>query len=168
MADYDHFAYMEDIAARLRAIGHSNTTRRFFRSSTPEDLEEMFASLSSVPSDAPVLVAIDDLDETFSEPDTDDILSAPEYGFIVLHHVEQGNDADLFAKRKLCRSVAHKIVARMLRDSTLRTHPFHGSLNRSSVIITAHGPVGDNFHGTLVWFSLQTPFEWIENVNDWK
>jgi hypothetical protein len=166
--EYDHFSYMENIARTLRAIRHGHNDRRFFRCSSPEALEELLSNYNDLPPDVPILVAVDDLTESFSEPDQDAIFSAPEYGFLVLQHVETGNDEDLFAKRAYCRALAKKIVAKMLRDSCSQTHPLgNDRLSRSSIVIDSQGPFGDNYHGVLVWFSLQRAFAWTDTPNDW-
>ena len=158
----DYIAYMENIARKLKAIGHDpvNGKTRFFRVRSIVDLDELQQNLTG--DCDPCIVAEDNHQGRFNDSGSESITDEITYSFMILKRAKLNDFAAEQTVKKDCHRLFLKIAGRMRRDSrgdfrgdipsTGMKHLVTGSFYHQSV-----GPVSDNFFGTLVTFSILIP-----------
>lgn len=164
---FNFLAYMLDCATRLKAIGHDDYTKRFFRCSGIAGLEELLNSITDV--SGRVLVVHNNQEGSVGDQvHSDNFLDSPYYVFYVLERVADYNDFDAeeLAKEN-CKTTGFKILARMIREKRLGLNGL-SFLDFSSIPYQNVGPVGINFHGVMFSFTVTYGNDkLIYNTNDW-
>lgn len=162
---FDFITYMRDCATRLKDIGHTEETPKFFRISGLAQLDEVLGNLSDM--GFPALLVHDNTEGIIADRATsDNYLDSPYYVFYVVEHVEYGNYEKQEEAKETCKAIGLKILARMLRDKK-RGNLGLTFLQFSNIPYQSIGPVGDNCHGVMFSFSVADTANLIYDTNDW-
>jgi len=168
MKNFDFINYMEDIATNLKEIAHGPENKRFYRMSSPNDLEEVMMNLQN--AKVPALAIIDNIDGRYRSA-TANITNVPIFTFIIFERLELGShDHNETIKRSL-KSLLSKIVSKMWKDkiSDMDRETKLGlqRLELSNLEYRTIGPLIDNLIGLSITFSLEENENPIFNPNDW-
>ncbi|MCS2653837.1 hypothetical protein NXV35_21620 [Bacteroides faecis] len=155
--EYDHFAYGEALASSFKDISHTPDKRRFFTAFGLEDLTNLDDQLSSVTGT--ILIAVDGCESESEDNEADGLNDKQMYSFIVARNTVSGEADTINKAAKHCKKICKQIRNVLLQDPDLRT-----SLDRNTQI-NGIGPIGDNFYGTVLTFSLNLPEEFFVDPN---
>ena len=153
---YNHFDYIENIAKHLKAIGHSDQKRKFYRSVENETMKEVEARISS--ASGIILIAVDSASSDYDYPDGGHNLNeVSEYFFIIAKQTSAKNVESVFVAQKETKALCAQVIAKMMEDYV---NGIAGLLylDPSSITIRGIGPLGSSFHGCIVGFSLVNTF----------
>ena len=168
MSSFNFMGYMEDCARRLKAIGHNDKIRKFFRCSGIAELEELLNQVTDVTGR--VLVVHNNQEGTVGDVNrSDNFMDSPYYVFYVLEKVNDYNDftAEELAKEN-CKATGFKILARMIRDKRMGLLGL-SFLDFTSIPYQNVGPVGINFHGVMFSFTITDgDTRLLYNKDDWS
>lgn len=160
MEIYNHFVYGETIARRLKAIAHTDDRPRFFTAFGIEDLYNFDDKLSSVTGT--ILIAVDGLESDSTDNGFDSINDRRTYSFIVARNTVNDRPATITVAAEQCRALAKQIRNYLFQKTELQ-----GIIDRSTQI-TGIGPIGDNFYGVMLTFSLSEPEEFYIDATYWE
>lgn len=161
---YNHFQYAEQLARSLKSIGHRDDDRHFLKFDETAELEDLALLTSSI--SGMLLVAIDGLNSDFGLNGADGLTDTPQYFIVILKDCPQG-DLDLYhSTKQSCKTVAEECLKRMLID---RYNEVNGleHLDTESITCRGVGPIGDNFYGVLLGFTLTNPRNYQLNPDMW-
>jgi hypothetical protein len=162
---YDHITYMEDCATRLKDLGHTAEVPKFFRVSSLTQLDEVLANLTTMGQT--VLIVHDNTEGSIGDRNiSNNYLDSPYYLFYIMKHVALDDfDAKANAKKE-CKAIAIKIISKMLVDKS-RSRSGLLFLDFTNIPYQGIGPVGDNYYGIMVSFTVADNAELIYNADDW-
>lgn len=143
--DYNHYEFCEEMARKLRAVGHTDERQRFFKASGGEwlaDIEDRLSAVSGL-----VLVAVDS-----GELDTQgvgaDALQDDWRFFVILAKATDNDHPDtVHAAMQDCRTLAVAV-----RNVLIRRYP--RMMSRTTSIFPV-GPLADNYYGVALEFTMQ-------------
>lgn len=142
--NYNHYEFCEEMARRLRAVGHTDERQRFFKASGGEwfaDLEDRLSAVSGT-----VLIGVD-TGETDTQGFGAEGLEDTNKFFIILAQSTDNDHPDtVHAAMQACR-----LLAIAVRNVLIRRYPIEMSRSCS---IFAVGPMADNFYGVALEFSM--------------
>ena len=166
---FNSVTYFGDIARKLKAIGHSESTPRFFRASNVMQLQELLQNLGQ--AQYPALILFDKLDGRMEDNTSNNPIDRQFYSLLVVNKVD-GEDSD--SRRQVieeCKAIVMKIFARMTRDWMLanRQNTTGGLRNfdRSSAYYNSVGPLVDNLFGVEYAFNLRESINTTLDSDDW-
>lgn len=141
--DYNHYEFCEEMARKLRAVGHTDQRQRFFKASGTEwlaDIEERLSAVSGT-----VLIAVDS-----GEMDTQGFgaegLKDDWKFFVILAKATDNDHLDtVHAAMQDCRTLAVAV-----RNVLFRRYV---RMPRTTSIF-AVGPLADNFYGVALEFTM--------------
>lgn len=149
---YDHFARMEQMARTLKAVGHSDRHPRFFRAWGLEDLFTLADKISAARDF--VLIAVDGYESRSTGNRGDGLAETRQYGVIIARSAPNDQPSRIAAAFSDSRDLLTGVRNRLLQDPALL-----GYISRDTEM-TGIGPIGDNFYGCLLTFSITQPEEW--------
>ena len=158
--EYDHFTYGEALASSLKAILHTPQKIRFFTAFGLEDLTTMDDNLSSI--NGTILIAVDGCESDSEDNGADGLNDKQIYSFIVARNTISGNPSSINQAAKECKKICKQIRNRLINDPSLV-----GIIDRNTQI-NGIGPIGDNFYGTVLTFSLDVPEDFFIDINYWQ
>jgi len=173
---FDFTGYMKTIAEKLKEIKHSDTAKekKFFRISSVMNLDEMLPTFTT--SGSPCLMVEDNDVGRYQEADgSQSYLDNQSYSFVILKHCAQLDASDREQIKKDCKAMMKKIISKFKKDKYYdQTHPGEvrtgmRDFDIASVFYQSLGPVGDNYYGILVQFSMLEPAnkDLVFNPLDW-
>jgi len=169
---FDFAGYFENIARKLKAIGHTDSQKHFFRSTQAVHPEELLKQGSV--ARYPALVIIERADGRMIDRDSDNLLTKELYAFqILMPAADQAPDA-IETVMGQCKEIYKKIVAKMIRDKkadmkvaiTMQQTGLR-NLETADISYQQIGPMGDNLYGLYVSFSIVDPAGVKFNQDDW-
>lgn len=152
---YDHFARMETMARHMHAIAHTDRYPRFFRAWGLEDLFTLADKISAARDF--VMIAVDGCESQSHDNHGDGLTETRHYGTIIAHHAPNDQPAKIAAAFNDSRRLLLGVRNRLLHDPALL-----GYIDRDTEL-TGIGPIGDNFYGCLLSFSITTPEDWCDD-----
>ncbi len=158
MNDFDFLSYAEVLAGRLKAVGHSEGHRRFFHSFGLEDLVFFTDRLSSL--DGFVMIAVDGHESESTDNRADALADTRHYGIIICRNTVADDPASIssaFADAdRLCREVRNRML-----------HELRPYISRDTEI-NGIGPIGDNFYGCLLSFTVEDTEGFAIDQTQWE
>ena len=146
MDKYDHFAFCEEMARKLVYVQHTDECPRFFKAFGLERFSALDDVLSSVVG--PILIAIDSGEGGYTPHGGDNLPFRSKYHFIIATNTDDNSHETLeramAEAQEQCRVVVNELFAR------------YPTVNRDAKFFPA-GPIGDNYYGKLVEFTVD---EW--------
>jgi len=163
---FDFITYMRDCATRLKDIGHSESSPKFFRISGLVQLDEVLGNLSDIAF--PAMLVHDNTEGNIADRNiSDNYLDSPYFTFYIVDHVEYGNYQKQQEAKANCKAIGMKILARMLRDKK-RGNLGLTFLQFSNIPYQSIGPIGDNCYGVMFSFSVPDTANLIYDPDDWN
>lgn len=162
---YNHFEYGEKLARKLIPIGHTDEDEHYLPS---DEVEEIF-DLNSRMSDLAgmVLVAIDGHNSDFLYPGDDKLVEIPQFFFAIVNSTDSSDINTIHSAKTRCKVVAVQIIARMITDHNLNSEGLE-MLDISSFTIRGIGPIGDNFYGVILSFTMNGATGYALNPEMWQ
>jgi hypothetical protein len=163
---FNFITYMRSCAETLKDIGHTEQTPKFFRISGLLELDEVLSNLSDM--GFPAMLVHDNTEGVIADrAPSDNYLDTPYYVFYIVQHVSYADhDAQELAKAQ-CKTIALKILARMLRDKKRGKNGLT-FLQFNNIPYQGIGPIGDNCHGVMFTFQVPDSANLIYNADDWN
>lgn len=164
MGEFDFIGYMEDIAESLYEIQHTESEKHFSRVSSIAELGEFLANMRT--SRGYQLIVIDNQSGRFLDRRSDNLLIMPYFSFFILKQVPRedydGKDTALAG----CVTVLKKVLSKMFQDKRDMSNGLT-NLDRDSITYNQTGPIGHNWHGLNVNFTILDDPDIQYDVNDW-
>ncbi len=157
---YNHFAYGESIARKLKDIAHSDDHPRFFTAFGLEDLYNFTDKISSVKGI--ILIAVDGCESDSTDNGHDALTDRLTYSFIVAGSTVNDRPQTLDTTVAKCRSIAKQIRNHLFLQPTLRQ-----VIDRNTQI-TGIGPIGDNFYGVILTFAIEENEQFFLDQTFWE
>lgn len=158
----DIFALAEFLVQNLKPIEHKDLLRAFGL----EDLEDFHSRMTSIGSMC--LIAVDGSDikgKTAGGYRN----HAQQYNLIVCKPGSNTDPDIMFSAVQECTVVTKEIEAYLLRESQNENNTFglFRYFEDDSVEFSGVGPIGDNFYGSMLTFTLTTPKAYTKNNDLW-
>jgi hypothetical protein len=160
MDAYNHFDYGRQLAIALKAISHTPDNPRFFEAFGLEDLYNLDDKISSVVGS--ILIAVDGYESDSKDNGFDGLNDTRQYAFIVACSTAADHPETITAAFATCHDLCKQIRNRMLQDVTLRD-----VLSRNTQI-NGIGPLGDNFYGCLLSFTVEVNESFFVDETYWS
>jgi hypothetical protein len=170
--NFNSVTYFTQIARKLKAIGHTDTNKKFFRASNVNQLQELIQNLTS--AQYPALILFDKLDGRFEDNTSNNPIDRQFYSLLIVKPVD-GEDSD--SRRQViedCKAIVMKIFARMTRDwlaankvSVDGDTTGLRNFDRGSAYYNSIGPISDNLFGTEYAFTIREAINTKLNEADW-
>lgn len=160
MDTYNHFEYGRQLAIRLKPINHTPESPRFFEAFGLEDLFNLDDKLSSVTG--MILIAVNGYESNSQDNGADSLNDTLQYGFIVAQNTVSDHPETITTAFEECRVICKQIRNALFQDQQLSTF-----INRSTQI-NGIGPIGDNFYGCMLSFSIQESEEFFIDTIFWN
>lgn len=164
MTQFDFIPYMKNVAETLKELKHSNAEPHFHRASSMVSMEEFLTKMQETTGFQ--LIAIAQESGKYIDRKSDNLLDQPYYSFYVMTVAEHG---DFDARQEAisdCKRVAKKILSKLFRDQTNRTHGLN-YLDRGSITYNQAGPFAHNWFGMNYNFTLISASDIRYNGFDW-
>lgn len=152
---YDHFTRMEEMARTLKAVAHTDSRPRFFKAWGLEDLFTLADKISAVSGF--VLIAVDGCESQSRDNHGDGLTETRQYGTIIARSAPNDRPAKIAAAFDDSRRLLTGVRNRLFQDPGLL-----GYIDRDTEL-TGIGPIGDNFYGCLLSFSVTVPEDWTDD-----
>lgn len=160
MEQYSHYEYGELLASKLKVISHTPQHPRFFTAFGLEDLFGFEDKLSSVTGT--ILIAVDGMESESSDNNGDGLTDNNEYSFIIARNTNSSRPETIIQAAKDCKAIAKQIRNRLFHDQTLKCF-----ISRNTHI-NGIGPIGDNFYGVILTFSLHEAENFFIDSKFWE
>lgn len=157
---YNHFEYGKQLAIKLKPISHTPENPRFFEAFGLEDLFNLDDKLSSVTG--MILIAVNGYESDSQDNGADSLNDTIQYGFIVARNTIADRPETITTAFEECRIVCKQIRNALFQDRQLST-----VINRSTQI-NGIGPIGDNFYGCMITFSIQENEDFCIDETFWN
>jgi hypothetical protein len=158
MNDFDFLSYAEGLAGQLKAVGHSDGHCRFFPSFGLEDLVFFSDRLSSL--EGFVMIAIDGHESESSDNHADALDASYHYGVIICRNTVADDPSSISSAFSDCERLCREVRNRMLLELRPR-------ISRDTEI-NGIGPIGDNFYGCLLSFTMVDTEGFAIDQTCWK
>jgi hypothetical protein len=158
--DYNHFEYGLTLATHLKHIRHTEQKPRYFTAFGIEDLYNFTDKISRIVGY--ILIAVDGSEADSKDNGADALTDTRVYSFIVAGSTMSGNPSSQTDKVTITTRIAKQIRNRLLQDPNLSY-----SINRNTQI-NGIGPIGDNFYGVMLTFSLDVPEPFEIDQSFWE
>lgn len=167
---FNAITYFRDVATRMKAIGHTPGSPRFFRASNVMQLQELLQSLAV--ASYPALVIFDKRDGRFEDQNSNNLVDRQYYQLLILKPAGIEDSDQRQQAIDECFAIIRRIISRMTRDwlTANRGLPdVHGlrNLDRGSMYYNSIGPLVDNLFGMELVFTLREPVDTKFNADDW-
>jgi hypothetical protein len=168
---FDFITYMQSIAENLLALGHSATTKHFFRVSGISGLEEILQNLST--AEFPALCVVDNPEGRMASDNRAGVIDRQYYYFFVIKP-SKTEDAD--SRHEAIAdslTISKQIVSKILNDYMNENRVFGNAtglmrLQTDSFSYKSVGPLGDNCHGVWISFAVINESGIRYDTSQWK
>lgn len=147
MCSYNHFEYGEHLAIKLKPISHTPEKPRFFEAFGLEDLFNLNDKLSSVTGT--ILIAVNGYESDSKDNGADGLNDTLQYTFIVARNTVADRPKTITNAFEECRVICKQIRNHLFQDETIVP-----IIDRDTQL-NGIGPIGDNFYGCMLTFSIQ-------------
>lgn len=170
---FDFITYMEDVATKLKEIKATTTNKKFNRATSIANLEELLSNLRDVKEI--IIIAISATNGAMLD-NGDNPIDQPYFSFYICKQVNYNDHSAMESIKAECKKIAYKIVAKIRYDDSMSANTgntYNGFsktvvLNRKSFSYNDVGPIGSNFYGIEVSFTLHEFFsEMVYNSEYW-
>ena len=165
METFNFISYMENqIAKKLKAIGHSDTTKRFYKISGIAALEEYLGNLIEVSGTS--IMVVENTEGEFTG-NGGNYVDTPGNEFYVVQRYNFANHTERAAAKANCKAIGEKIIARMLQHKQASLFGLdYLQLNR--VPYYTIGPFGDTAIACYFRIDTHNSANFVVNPIDWE
>lgn len=164
---YDFKTYMLDVATRLKDIGHTETTQRFFEVSNITQMDGLFAKLSKAAGT--LLIPQINPEGIIGDPSNSDNFRDECYHiFYIAKHVTNFNNAEeINAAKQHCKRVGFKVFSKMRKEKAQGNSSLQ-FLRFTRVPYQAIGPFANGWYGVMFSFRVDEHAASLNyDANDW-
>ncbi len=165
MIQFNFIPYMEQVAIKLKDIGHTEALPKFFRISGIAGLEELIASLPDM--QFPALMVIENTEGRISNNGGGNFTDTPSYEFYVTQKYQFGDHNERATAKAQCKAIGQKILAKMLYDKSQRANGLD-LMQFDDVPYFPVGPFGDQFIAVYFRFYVNQYSGLVYNPDDWN
>ncbi len=171
---FDFTGYMLKIAEQIKAVQHIEGAKecKFFRISSVMNIEEMIERFNNAGS--PCIMVEDNRTGRIMDMNSDNYLDIQSYSFLVMKHCKLMESADRESAKNATLQIVKTILSRMKSEkrAELKGEIYNIGLRNfdlNSVVYQTIGPIGENYYGTLVQFTMTSVLnpEIAFNSADW-
>ena len=165
MTKFNLTDYLLDVAERLIDLQHTDANNRFSRVSSVIGLEEYLSNMTF--NTGWQLIAVDTRSGRFDDGSaSDNLIDSQLYTFYLVKAIELHNFDARQQLIKDCEAIVKKILSKMFYD---KREGLNGllDLQRGSVSYDTIGPIGNNCHGLMVFFTVLDATNIAYDANDW-
>jgi hypothetical protein len=170
MAEYNHIAYIEDIARRLKVIGHSDSEKRFYRIASLRDLQELISNLMQ--ARMPALGVLEFADGRLVENQADKVDVLESYSFLVLHRAHTGDHDARNQVKEQMKAIMLEVFSKYKKDRatdySLDTEYGLRHLDLNSFSWRMYDTLPDNLMALVVNFTCSNFASLKINDSDWE
>jgi hypothetical protein len=160
---YNHFSYCEDIASRLKAIGHSATETHFFRATEQTEVQELENNMISAKGF--IMIAVDGKNVDFGwKPDS--LIEFPLYSILIVGQVSSSDSDTIFKAQDDCSELAIQVIAKMAQDAEAYNLGAE-YIDQETFTLNGFGPIGDLFYGVSLSFIVREGVNFQINKSFW-
>lgn len=160
MDTYNHFNYGERLASKIKPIAHTPEKPRYFKAFGLEDLFTFDEKLSSVIGT--ILIAVDGYESDSKDNGADGLTDTQQYAFIVARNTVSDRSDTIASAFSECRKICKQIRNALFQDVQL------SSIIDRDTQINGIGPIGDNFYGCLLSFSIRESENFLLDETFWN
>ena len=143
---YDHYAYCEQLARTLKAVGHTDQRPRYFTAFGLEDLYNFEDRLSAVTG--MVLIAVDGTEMDSAGNRADGLADTYTYSIILAKNTQRDRPDTIAQAVRESRETALQVRNLLRLDPDL--HHYLGLEMQMNGI----GPIGDGFYGVMLTYTV--------------
>ena len=143
---YDHYAYCEQLARTLKAVGHDDQRPRFFTAFGLEDLYNFEDKLSAVTG--MVLIAVDGTEMDSTGNRADGLADTCTYSIILAKNTQRDRPDTIAQAVRESKATALQVRNLLLLDPDLRD-----GLGLE-MQLNGIGPIGDGFYGVMLTYTV--------------
>lgn len=167
---FNSVEYFENIARKMKAIRHTDSSPKFFRASSARTLEELLNS--GAVAQYPSIILFDKRDGKFEDRQSNNLQDRQFYQLLILQKSEQ---LDSDSRRQAIDesfSVCRKIISKMTKDwleAQRIPNIVDGlrNLDRDSMYYNTVGPFLDSLYGIEFVFTLKESVNTKYEESDW-
>lgn len=156
---YDHYAYCEQVARTLKAVGHDDQRPRFFTVFGLEDLYNFEDKLSAVTG--MVLIAVDGTEMDSTDNRADGITDTYTYSIILAKNTQRDRPDTIAQAIRQCQ------VAALQVRNLLRLDPDLQYSLGLEMQLNGIGPIGDGFYGVMLTFTVTDYPDYTIDEKQW-
>lgn len=160
MEMYNHFSYCEMLASQLKAVAHTSKKPRYFKAFGIEDLYSLDDKLSSVTGT--ILIAVDGYESVSSDNGADALTDKLQYSIILARNTNSDRPGTIDSAFADCRSLIKQVRNRLLDD------PLLVDIIDRNTQINGIGPIGDNFYGVMLSYSISLSEDFFIDYSAWQ
>lgn len=152
--NFNFSEYMLNIATTLKALSHSDTNPCFSKVSSLPKLEEFLGNIRS--NKGLQLVIVDTHTGRFDDSSkSDNLLDHQLYTFFLFRNVTINDHAERQQTLIEITAILHSILSKFMKDRKEYNLGLE-HLKRSSINYDTIGPIGNNCHGLMVHFTINS------------
>jgi hypothetical protein len=176
MATFDFKTYMAECAIKLKSIGHTTQSPKFFVVSSIANLESLLANLTTGAS-FPAIVIHDSQEGHFGDQlQSQNFIDHSDYTFYVIDKVTKINDIDHMEEvKRNCKAYGFQIIGRMLKHkkealrSPAGNDPYGLQLfEKRNIAYQTIGPIGNNCFGVMFFITVPSVADVTYDNDDWS
>lgn len=156
---YDHYAYCEQVARTLKAVGHDDQRPRFFTAFGLEDLYNFEDKLSAVTG--MVLIAVDGTEMDSTDNRADGIADTYTYSIILAKNTQRDRPDTIAQAIRQCKCTAQQVRNLLRLDPDLQY-----SLGLE-MQLNGIGPIGDGFYGVMLTYTVTDYPDYAIDEKQW-
>ena len=161
MSKFNLFSYAEQLVKTLKPIKDKTMLRAF----GVEDLIDFQSKMSRIKERC--LIAVNGYDKDLTQVDSDSKAMLPQYALIVLQPCSDIDLNTIFNAAEECAAVTEEIYKKMAMDEKDKNSPLYAK-RILNVKFAGIGPVGDNFYGSALYFSVKETYDFKPNPELWQ
>lgn len=161
MSKFNLFSYAEQLVTNLKPIKNKTMLRAF----GVEDLIDFQSKMTSIQHRC--LIAVNGYDKELSQADSDSKIMLPQYAIIVVQPCTDTDVNTIFDAAEECSVVTEEIYKKMAMDEKDKNSPLYAK-RILNVKFAGIGPVGDNFYGSAIYFSVKENYNFKLDPKQWQ
>ena len=171
MTPFDFITYMQTIATNLKDIQHTAETPRFHKISSIANLEELLQT--TIVTNGIQMLVLDTHEGGIIDNDAAGLFDDMYYTFYLVQNLDitdmSERQTTLAALKLSCKKIMSKMFKDMKDDGNKAIDDRIGlnMLDRNSIRYLTVGPMGDNYQGIQVTFTLAETFSYAYKAADW-
>lgn len=165
MTKFNLTDYLLDVSEKLIELQHTENDKHYSRVSSVVGLEEYLSNMTF--NTGWQLIAVDTRSGRFDDGSySDNLIDSQLYSFYLVKALEHHNFDARQQLIKDCEVIVKKILSKMFYD---KREGLNGllDLQRGSISYDTIGPIGNNCHGLMVFFTVLDATDIAYNANDW-
>jgi len=168
--NFNFNSYMLTVAETLKELKHTEAAPKYHRASSISEVEELLQN--STKTSGLQLIIQDDREGRIIDNRAELLIDDKYRVFYVVKNVQSLTMEEREEALDDCETVVKKILSKMFYDMLRADNQGADKdllfFDRNSVRYQTIGPIGDNYHGIIVMFTVPNTFSYAYNADDWE